>query len=176
MEYDQLAPSILDKLIEAMKLINNPEIDPEIRQLNQEILLREVGEAVYNKIYEMQAFDFEIEHTTGDGIDDRYFGLSKVASDSISIGDIGLSVFAANFIANTIGKAEHDAVRNAKQSGKRPVVVRTLVGDTCKWCQQRAGRYTDPGPEVFQRHRACDCVIKTEGFRSRNGELQNYAR
>ena len=68
MDYSKLNDSIINKVLKALALINNPEIDPEIRQLNQEILFREVGTAVYNKVYDMNAFDFEIEYTRGPGI------------------------------------------------------------------------------------------------------------
>ena len=82
--YAALVETIYPQVLSAVKIINNPEIDPEVRQRNQEILLREVGKAIYEKVYEMNAFDMEIEHTKGAGIDDRYFGLAKVTSDSVS--------------------------------------------------------------------------------------------
>lgn len=82
--YAALVDTILPQVQASVALINNPEIQPEVRQRNQEILLREVGQAIYDKIYEMNAFDMEIEHTKGAGIDNRFFGLAKVASDSVS--------------------------------------------------------------------------------------------
>jgi len=176
MNYSDLKPSILARLLEAIALINNPEVSPEIRQLNQEILFREVGTAVYNRVYDMNAFDFEIPHTSGPGIDDRYFGLAKVASDSVSAGNIGLVEYAKNYVDNMIGKAQHDAFNNAVQSGKHPTVVRRIVGETCKWCNARAGTYIDPPSEVFQRHGGCDCSITTSGFKTRNGQLGNYVK
>lgn len=57
MDYAGLNETIIDKVLKALQLINNPEIDPEVRQLNQEILFREVGAAVYAKVYDMNAFD-----------------------------------------------------------------------------------------------------------------------
>src|SRR5688572_11494415 len=98
MDYSKLNQTILEKVLKALKLINNPEIAPEIRQLNQEILFREVGAAVYAKIYDMNAFDFEIEYTTGPGIDDRYYGLAKVAAASVSIGALGLAEYVKNYL------------------------------------------------------------------------------
>ncbi len=92
MDYSGLNETIIKKVLAAMAIINNPEIDPQVRQKNQEILFREVGAAVYAKIYNMNAFDYEIEHTTGPGIDTRYFGLAKVASASIAVGTVGLAV------------------------------------------------------------------------------------
>lgn len=82
--YAALVETILPQVTAAVATLNNPEIQPEVRQRNQEILLREVGQAIYEKVYDMNAFDMEIEHTKGAGIDDRYFGLAKVVSDGVS--------------------------------------------------------------------------------------------
>lgn len=176
MDYSKLNRTIQDKVMAAVKIINNPEIDPEIRQLNQEILFREVGAAVYSKVYDMNAFDMEIEHTTGPGMDDRYYGLAKVASASVSAGTLGLAEYVKNFLDHAASKAQHDAMQTAKQSGKHPVVIRTTNGKTCKWCQSLAGEYTRPSADVFKHHGACDCNIRTEGFKSRNGLLSNYVQ
>jgi len=175
MDYAKLNDSIEKKVMKALALINNPEIDPEVRQRNQEILFREVGAAVYDKVYGMNAFDFEIEHTTGPGIDDRYYGLAKVASASVSAGTLGLPLLVRNYLDTMASKAQQDAVHNARQSGKYPTVTRKMNGETCDWCQSLAGTYTKPDSEVFKRHRGCDCSIITEGYKSRNGLLANYA-
>lgn len=82
--YAELIDTIYPTVRAAVATINNPEIEPEVRQRNQEILLKEVGQAIYDKVYDMNAFDYEIQHTKGAGIDDRYYGLAKVASDSVS--------------------------------------------------------------------------------------------
>jgi hypothetical protein len=86
--YGKLANSLTPKVLAGVNLLNNPEIAPETRQLNQEIFLREVSKAIYDKTYEMNAFDMEIEHTKGEGIDDRYYGMAKVASNSVSTGAV----------------------------------------------------------------------------------------
>lgn len=176
MDYAKLNDSIINKVLAAVALINNPEIDPEIRQLNQEILFREVGTAIYAKVYDMNAFDYEIEHTRGSGIDDRYYGLAKVASGSVSTGALGLDDQVRNYLDTVAAKAQQDALVNAKQSGKYPTVTRKMNGETCDWCKSLAGTYTNPDSEVFKRHRDCDCSIITEGYRSRNGLLQNYVK
>lgn len=178
MDYAGLNDTIVKKVLAAMAVINNPEIDPETRQLNQEILFREVGAAVYAKVYNMNAYDYEIEHTTGPGIDDRYYGLAKVASASISAGAVGLALLVRNYLDSMASKAQADATHNARQSGKRTRVIRKLNGETCDWCAKRAGTYegSNISPEIFQRHRGCDCSIYTEGYRTRNGLLENYTK
>jgi hypothetical protein len=176
MNYADLIKTIKPQLLAAIAIINNPEIAPEVRQLNQEILLREVGKSVYDKIYEMNAFDFEIEHTKGTGIDERYYGLAKVASNSISTGGKGLDEYVDNYLVSMASKAQHDSVKNARQSNKHPTVRRTESGDACKWCRSMAGTHTNPSSDVFKRHGGCEGKIVTEGFRTRNGELSNYKR
>lgn len=176
MDYAGLNETIIDKVLKALQLINNPEIDPEVRQLNQEILFREVGAAVYAKVYDMNAFDYEVEHTTGPGIDDRYYGLAKVAAASVAAGAVGLPLLVRNYLDTMASKAQQDATRNARQSGRRTKVTRKMNGETCSWCESLAGTYENPDSEVFKRHRGCDCSIITEGYRSRNGLLQNYTK
>lgn len=176
MDYSQFNETIQKKVMAALAIINNPEVAPDVRQLNQEILFREVGAAVYAKVYNMNAFDYEIEHTTGPGIDDRHFGLAKVASASVSAGALGLGLLVRNYLDTMASKAQQDATRNARQSGKRTRVIRKMNGETCGWCESLAGTYENPDSEVFKRHRGCDCSIITEGYRTRNGQLNNYSK
>lgn len=177
MDYGIFTETILDKVMATMALINNPEIEPETRQRNQEIMLRQVGQAVYAKIYDMNAFDMEIPHTQGPGIDDRYYGLAKVASNSVSAGSVGVLEYVKNYIDSTIAKAQADAFKNAFQSGKYPTVDRRLTGrENCPWCEEKAGQYVDPPADVFHRHVGCDCIIITAGYNSRNGLLNNYVK
>lgn len=176
MDYSKLNDTITKKVLNALALINNPEIDPQIRQLNQEILFREVGAAVYNKVYDMNAYDYEIQHTKGAGMDDRHYGLAKVASASVATGVLGLDLLVRNYLNTAASKAQHDATVNAKQSGKRTRITRKMNGETCDWCESLAGSYENPDSEVFKRHRGCDCSIITEGYKSRNGLLDNYVK
>lgn len=176
MDYGTFTDTILQKVLRAMRLINNPEIDPETRQLNQEILFRTVGRSVYAKIFDMNAFDFDIPFAAGPGIEDRYFGLAKVASYSVSTGDQGLDGYVKSYIDNTIAMAQRDAMTNAIQNNQHPTVVRSIVKETCAWCVARAGTYTNADPEVFIRHTDCDCRIETFGYKSRNGLLNNYVK
>lgn len=177
MDYSKFTATISKQVQDAVALINNPEITPEVRQLNQEILLREVGQAVYSKIYNMNAWDMEIPHTTGAGVDaQRYYGMAKVASNSISTGSLGLQQYLDNYIASTISQAQGDALKNARQSGKKPTVTRTEHANACQWCRSLAGTYTDPPADIFMRHGGCEGKIVTEGYNSRNGTLANYKK
>lgn len=176
MNYAQLIKTVSPAVLSAIAVINNPEIAPEIRQLNQEILLREVGKSIYDKVYDMNAFDFELEGTRGPGIDDRYYGLAKVASGSVSTGSKGLEEYVNAYLMASASKAQQDSFKNASQSRKYPKVTRKESGDACKWCRSKAGTYTDPSPDVFKRHGGCEGEIITEGYKTRNGLLSNYKK
>lgn len=177
MDYSKFTDTIIDDVKAAVALINNPEIAPEVRQLNQEILLREVGQAVYAKIYNMNAWDMEVPQTVGKGVDpQRYYGMAKVASDSVSTGKLGLDEYLRQYVGGAINKAQGDAMRTARQSGKKPTVTRKEHGGACQWCRSLAGTYTDPPADVFLRHGGCGGNIVTEGYKSRNGLLDNYKR
>lgn len=82
--------------------------------------------------------------------------------------------YIKNFLMSSAAKAQGDATRTARQSGKRPTVTRTEHSDACKWCQSKTGTYTDPGSDVFERHGGCEGKIVTKGYGSRNGLLGNY--
>lgn len=176
MNYANLNKTIMPKMMAAIAVINNPEIAPDVRQLNLEILFREVGSAVYEKVYDMNAFDFDIQYTQGPGMDDRYYGMAKVASGSISTGKLGLEATVKAYLDNVAGQAQMHAVRTARETKNYPRVIRVAVGDTCKWCRDVAGTYTNPPADVFRRHDNCDCEIRTEGYKSRNGLLSNYKK
>ena len=174
MNYGALAAKLTPKVLQAIAIINNPEIAPEVRQLNQEILLREVGQSVYDKVYNMNAFDYDIINTKGAGIDDRYFGLAKVASNSVSNGTKGMQEYIENYLATMATKAQQDSFKIASQTKKFPTVKRTESGDACKWCRSMEGSFTNPSSDVFKRHGGCNGKIVTQGYKSRNGLLGNY--
>lgn len=172
MNYDKLGLTIKNDLQEAVSTILNPEIDPETRRFNLEILLREVGSEVYYVIYSMVAYDMEIEYTVGAGINDAYYGLAKVLSDSVSVGGRSDAIASLDeWLSNQILKAEFDAFTTAFQSGKYPIAVREEPFNCCAWCRDHTGTFIDPSPEVFRRHDRCRGEIRVSGYRSRNGTL-----
>lgn len=172
MNYGSLSTTIDKKLKRAIDLIMNQEVDPEIRRFNLEILLREVGDEVYNVIYQMNAYDFEIAYTTGVGQGDRYYGMAKNLSDSISLGGKDAVDEQLNlWLQDVIHKAQYDSFEVAAQSGKYRVVTRTERYDCCPWCRSHVGTFVEPTREVFRQHDNCRGTIRTEGWKSHNGTL-----
>lgn len=50
------------------------------------------------------------------------------------------------------------------EAGLSPTITRTVVSETCDWCESLVGTYSyeevkETGHEVFKRHRKCDCLV-----------------
>lgn len=185
MNYADKLETIAPDARKAVLLIANIEIDPEVRRRNFEILFKQLGDKIYSIIYDINAYDFEIPETIGAGQNaSAYYNLSKVASDSVVTGNPEETWnIVYNWMENVVGKAQYDATRTAGSLGKYVVVRRTLrhsKSGACAWCESLAGthtaRYGEIDPVVFGRHRNCHCLIETEGFKSRNGTLNNYKK
>lgn len=177
MNYTSLADTISPELQAAVDEILNPEVDPDIRRYNLEILLREVGEKVYYNIYDMAAYDMMVEYTDGIGINDAYYGMAKNLSDSISTGgEKYVREQLYTWLSNQILKGEHDAFYTAKGLGQYPVLTRTEPANCCAWCRSLVGTFVDPAEhaEIWMRHDNCRGSVSVEGYRSRNGQLSGY--
>lgn len=80
------------------------------------------------------------------------------------------------YLMHAATKAQQDSFKTASDLRKYPRVTRTESGDACKWCRSKTGTFTNPSDDVFKRHGGCEGKIVTEGYRSRNGLLNNYKK
>lgn len=177
MNYGELNNTILPKIERLTGLINNIEVDPTVRRRYMEQLYRTVGNKVYTKIYDMNAWDMLIDHTTGLGIDNRHYGLAKITAGA-PVTNLELSSLIGEYLDSVSGKAQYDAMQTAKDSGKVPQMKRnTKSKKPCIWCKGKdtGGNWIDyPDRDNFNRHSDCSCEIHTRGYNSRNGLLNNY--
>lgn len=58
------------------------------------------------------------------------------------------------------------------KAGMRPKIVRTMVGNCCRWCKALAGTYYYPDvpKDVFRRHNNCNCIVE---YFPGDGKVQN---
>lgn len=82
----------------------------------------------------------------------------------------------ASFYDSALGNAQNEAFRDAISLDKHPTLTRTMVGETCEWCQEKAGVHVNPEGDLFARHAHCDCLFVVSGYKSRNGILTNYRK
>ena len=167
------------KLIQLIKIINDPAVDPDLRKRALNAALSQIGQAIYGSAYRMTAFDMEILETMGIGLDAQLsLGLARNISDAIAIGDLGAANDqVAAYAVNAAGIAMADAAVTAGNLGKfRTLQIRLRGRGDCDWCRAKAarGKIINPTDKDFHRHTRCNCFYDVQGFKSRNGELQNY--
>lgn len=179
MDFRQLIKRIEPKLRRLALILNNPEVSPTVRMKANRAAFDIIGQLVYDKAYDMSAWDFDIYDTLGKIFDKNIAaGLAKSVSDSIATGDKSMTSEQIVTFTNTAAQtAVTDAFNTAKSLGEVPRLYISVRGKgDCDWCIARANGspYYDPGPSLFGRHNHCDCIIRAEGYRSRNGEVKNY--
>ncbi|MGI6107984.1 MAG: hypothetical protein ACOX8B_08655 [Lachnospiraceae bacterium] len=67
-----------------------------------------------------------------------------------------------NVARNVIDQNNEENAKAADGAGLETKIVRTMHGETCKWCAEKAGTYEyDPkmNRDVFRRHDNCDCSV-----------------
>lgn len=68
-----------------------------------------------------------------------------------------------NAIRNTVDRNNEENARVAHSVGLEAKIVRTMNGETCKWCAEMAGTYEyspKMNRDVFRRHDNCDCTVE----------------
>lgn len=179
MDFRSLVQRIAPKLRKLAVILNDPTVNPDLRRAAHRSALESLGQLVYNKAYDMTAWDYEIQETLGKIFDKNIAsGLARNLSDSIATGDpIPMQSQLPTYLNKATGAAQYDATEMARSLGKHTVLkVRLGPKKDCDWCKRRAARSPiyDPQPTDFGRHDGCDCFLEAEGFRSRNGEVKNY--
>lgn len=179
MDFQILIREIEPKLKRLAQIINDPAVSPDLRRAAHQSALEVISQLIYDKTYSMTAWDYEIEETLGRIFDKSIAaGLAGKLSDSIATGEsMPIQEQLPTFMSVAVGAAMYDATETARSLGKYTVLkVRLGRKRDCKWCIDRARRSPiyNPAPLDFGRHNGCDCILEAEGFKSRNGEVQNY--
>lgn len=179
MDFRSVIRRIEPKLKRLAKILNDPSVSPDLRRAAHRSALDTIGQIVYDKAYHMSAWDFDIAETLGRIFDkDIAAGLARNLSDSIATGDNSVVNDQPVTFANTAAQAAvSDAFETAKSLGKAPRLYVDLgPKKDCDWCMRRSRRSPiyNPTPSDFKRHGGCDCFLRAQGFRTRNGEVKNY--
>lgn len=138
-----------------------------------------VGSDFYVQMFDAnsQLFDSTAIGTTDYNVmAERIDRLSNKLVQNYNLGRTTNPQIIKEFYDTALGKAQNEAFKNALSLDKHPTLSRSMVGETCKWCQDRAGVFTNPDSELFARHDNCDCLFVVSGYNSRNGILTNYRK
>ena len=80
------------------------------------------------------------------------------------------------YLSSPLGSAKYEAFTNSVSLGKHPTLTRSIVSETCNWCESKAGVHVNPTMDNFRRHTDCDCRLVVIGYNTRNGEIKNYKK
>lgn len=173
--FSPVATDTAESMDAVVKYILNLNIKPEekIARLIKSFNL--VGSDFYIQMFDAnsQLFDSTAIGTDYGEMTDQIERLSRKIVQNYNLGR-PVDRLTKDFYDSALGKAQHEAFRNAISLDKHPTLTRSMVGETCDWCKERAGVWVDPDMELFTRHADCDCLFVTSGYNSRNGILTNY--
>lgn len=163
----------MDRLVKYI-LGLNIKPDEKIRRLSKAFNI--VGSDFYVQMFEANSelFDSTAIGTDYGDMTDQIDRLSRKIVQNYNL-TRPVDTLVKDFYDSALGKAQNEAFTNALSLDRHPTLTRTMVGEkTCRWCQDRAGVFVDPDPELFTRHADCDCLFIVSGYNSRNGILDNY--
>ena len=154
------------------------DISPEAKKNRIAGVYSSVGREFAKKTFEDASFLFDstaIKSRVDINEEDQVERLAtKVVRDSaFNLNDERIT---KEYYDTILGRSEHSAFQNAISLEKHPTLRRTIVGETCEWCEERAGVHTNPDASLFARHDNCDCLFMVSGYNSRNGRVNNYTK
>ncbi|MDN3290899.1 hypothetical protein [Streptococcus sp.] len=105
---------------------------------------------------------------------DRIDGLVNRFSSEDNFEDVSwlLGEPIVNFTQSIIDDSIRKNAEFHAEVGLSPKIVRTTVGNCCKWCQKLAGSYVYPNVphDVYRRHQNCRCIVN---YKTSDGKRQN---
>lgn len=137
-----------------------------------------VGNEFFNKMFADNSTLFDSEAITSLGFQNPEDQVERLSAKLVQNYNLGRKTdeIIIGFFDSVLADAQHEAFENGISLGKVPTLTRSLVGETCQWCVDRAGTFTYPDGELFTRHDNCDCLFMVSGYNSRNGILTNYRK
>ena len=105
---------------------------------------------------------------------DRIAGIVNRFSSEENFEDVSwlLGEPIVNFTQSIIDDSIQKNAEFHAEVGLSPKIVRTTVGNCCKWCQKLAGSYVYPNVshDVYRRHQNCRCTVN---YKTSDGKRQN---
>ena len=178
MEFSKVATDIAGQMVKVVQYILNLDISPAEKRARLARAFQIVGDEFFNKMFydNSRLFDSTAIKSLGyTNPGDRIEGLAAKLVQNHNLSRPNDAI-VKEFYDSVLGDAQDEAFENARSLGKVPILTRQLVGETCGWCRDRVGTFTNPDAELFARHDNCDCLFIVSGYNSRNGILTNYKK
>lgn len=161
----------------ACESIISANLAPDVKIARLSTLLQNAGLTFYSQTYsdasDIFANTIKSSSTSDDSAPAR---LAQKMMQDYALSRDNVAADVESYFHLLLGQAQNEAFQNAKSMQKHPTLTRSIVGETCDWCESKAGVYTDPTGDDFARHRDCDCLFSVSGYNSRNGIVENYVK
>lgn len=175
---DVIVDDISPRLSNAIESILASGLDLTTKKNRVQLLLAGIGAHFKSKAFTDTSTIFDSDIAGGNFTDDESLqSLSlavKVARNYALERDFRQLV--SSYLSSLLGSAKYEAFTNAVSLGKHPTLTRSIVSETCDWCESKAGVHVNPTREDFKRHTDCDCRFVVTGYNTRNGEIKNYRK
>jgi hypothetical protein len=153
-------------------------ISPDEKVSRISNVVRSVGEHFHSQLFGAASEVFDSASMASRGLDNTDGQAQRLATKIVRNYALGreTATLVSAYYNSVLGSAQEEAFNNAVSMQKHPTLTRSIVGETCKWCESKAGTHTNPTAEDFARHDKCDCLFIVSGYNSRNGLLSNYSK
>lgn len=178
MNFSPTATDIAKQMEKVVDFILGLNIDPAEKRARLIKAFGIVGNEFFNKMFLDNSILFDSTAIKSLGFTNPEDQIERLSAKLIQDYNLGRKNDATvkGFFDSVLGAAQKEAFDNGISMGKVPTLTRRIVGETCRWCIDRAGTFTYPEGELFARHDNCDCLFIVSGYNSRNGILTNYRK
>lgn len=178
MDFHPVAVDTAQQMLAVVKYILGLNISKAEKKARLEKAFNLVGADFYLQMFDASSEVFASEVIASMGYDEMLDRVGRLSTKILRNYALGRDVRALveSFYDSELGKAEAEAFQNAVSLGRHPTLTRSMVGETCGWCAEKAGVHVYPDGELFARHENCDCLLVVSGYNSRNGVVTNYKK
>ena len=176
--FSATAKDIGKQMAKVVAYILTLNISPEDKRRRLTRAFGIVGNEFYGKMFADNSMLFDSEAIGTLGFQNPEDQVERLSTKLVQNHNLGRKndAIVTGFFDSVLADAQNEAFNNARSLGKVPTLRRRLVGETCEWCRNRVGTFTNPDSELFARHDNCDCLFIVSGYNSRNGILTNYRK
>lgn len=179
MDFSGVTNDASSHTLQAVQRIFAMKLSPDDTVASLTRLFETVGTSFHSQLYGATSYVLGGDAMATAGLNDSSGQASRLAlklTRDAALSRSNSADFINSFFHSALAQAQQEAFDNSRSMQKHPTLTRSIVGETCKWCNRMAGIYTDPPHDAFKRHGGCDCKLKVSGYRTRNGSVQNYVK
>ena len=177
-DFSPIVSDLSPQVESAVLQILESDLAPGVKISRISRLLKNTGSHFYGTTYDATSEIFDSAAMRGNlaSLNDQADRLANKILQDYALSRDNLGANMESFFNSLLGQSQQDAFNNANSMQRHPVLTRSIVGETCAWCDAMSGTHINPTGDQFARHRDCDCLFEVSGYNSRNGVINNFAK